>query len=542
MNSVFLIGGVVLVIAIVIIGLISFIARNYVKVPPNKVAIFFGRKSKTSSGAVTGFKVITGGAKFKIPILESVTWLDLNVYSISLDVRNAPNKDGVPVNLEGVANVKIMSDEASLMAAAERFLGMSQQAIQDVAYKNLEGHLRAIAGTMTVEDLVGDRSKLNQAILNEAAADLKKMGFGVDLLTITKVSDEKGYIEQLGKKRTAEVVRDAEVGKADAEKEAKIKTTTAQKDATLEANKNLIGIAESDKEREVKKASYSAEVSKQQAVAEQAFPLSTAEARQKVVVAEQQVLEAENIAGAKVAESLALKTEKELVASQIKPAEAKKNAAIITAEGNKQSLVINTEGEQQQIQMLADANKKKQTAEGEGAAAANKVQLLAQADGNKAVGLAEAEVTKAKLLAEAEGNKAKGLAEAEVTKAKLLAEAEGLLKKAEAYKQLDEAGKLLQILDVVERVLPSAIEKFALVMGAAAKPFEAIDKISIVDFGGNGANGGTALTKFGQTAPQMVMQFFTAMKESGMDVGGMFKKLGIDTTKFMDDKSETAAK
>ncbi|MCX6823522.1 MAG: SPFH domain-containing protein [candidate division SR1 bacterium] len=531
MNSVFLIGGVVLVIAIVVIGLISFIARNYIKVPPNKVAIFYGRKSKKADGSETGFKVVTGGAKFKIPILESITWLDLNVYSINLDVQGAPNKDGVPVNLQGVANVKIMSDEASLMAAAERFLGMDQRAIQDVAYKNLEGHLRAIAGTMTVEDLVGDRSKLNQSILSEAAADLKKMGFGIDLLTITKVSDDKGYIEQLGKKRTAEVVRDAEIGKATADKESKIQTTTAQQEAAVKANENSVITFQSDKDRDVQKANFRAEVSKQEAAADQAGPLATATARQGVVVAEQEVLKVEADKAAEVAESIALRTEKELISSKIKPAEAQKKASIINAEGIQQSAIIDAEGKQKAATMIAEGEKQKVTKEGEGAAAANKAKLLAEAEGNKAKGLAEAAVMEAKLLAEANGKKAI-----------LLAEAEGLLKKAEAYKQLDDAGKLLQILDVVERVLPSAIEKFAGVMEAAAKPFESIDKISIVDFGGGGANGGTALTKFGQTAPQMVMQFFTAMQASGLDVNGLFNKLGIDTKKIMTSDSDTEKK
>jgi len=508
MNSLFIIGAVVLIIALLFISLISFVSRNYIKVPPNKVAIFYGRKNKTSAAdKAVGFKVVTGGAKFKIPILESITWLDLNVYSIDLDVKGAPNKDGVPVNLQGVANVKIMSDEASLMAAAERFLGMSQDAIKDVAYKNLEGHLRAIAGTMTVEALVGDRSQLNQSILSEAAADLKKMGFGIDLLTITKVSDDKGYIDQLGKKRTAEVVRDAEIGKATADKESKIQTTTAEQEAAVKANDNAVITYASDKDRDVQRANFRAEVSEKEAKADQAGPLAQQTAEKAVVEAEQEKFKAQTIKKTEVAQAEALRKEQELIATVIKPAEAEKKAAIINAEGLQQASIIESEGLQKSMTNKAEGEKQKATKEGEGIAAA----------------------IKAKLLAEAEGNKAIGLAEAEVTKAKLLAEAEGLLKKAEAYKELDEAGKLLQILDVVERVLPSAIEKFALVMGAAAKPFESVDKISIVDFGGNNGNGGTAMTKFGQTAPQMVIQFFTAMKESGMDVGNMFKKLGINT-------------
>ena len=250
-------------LVISIIGTITFITRNYIKVAPNQVAVFFGRKYKAKDGTEIGFKVVTGGAKFKIPIVESVQMLDLSVFSIDLEVKKAPNKDGVYVNLKGVANVKILSDEASLMAACERFLHKTPEQIKDIAFKNLEGHLRAIAGGMTIEELVGDRTKLNQAVLNDAATDLKKLGLGVDLLTIQEVTDDNGYIDQLGKKRTSEVTRDAAMGKATADKESTIQTTTAKKDAALAENTNLVGIAESEKERDVKKANFVAQVAKE---------------------------------------------------------------------------------------------------------------------------------------------------------------------------------------------------------------------------------------------------------------------------------------
>lgn len=514
LHSLYVIGGSIAVIAIVIIAIISFVARNYVKVPPNKVAIFYGRKTKTKDGKVTGFKVVTGGAKFKIPLLENVTWLDLNVYSINLDVQSAPNKDGVPVNLSGVANVKIMSDEASLMAAAERFLGKEQDEIQDVAYKNLEGHLRAIAGTMTIEQLVGDRSKLNQAILSEAAADLKKMGFGVDLLTITKVADANGYIDQLGKKRTAEVVRDAQIGTAEAEKDSTIQTTTAQKDSKLKANENQVAIADSDKERDIKKATFKAEVDKQNATADQAGPLAKQLAEKGVLEAEQDKLKAQTEKKTEVAEKTAELTEKELLSTKIKPAEAEKKATIINAEAEKEKAVIDADGQQQSILKLAEAEKQKKTLEGEGEAAAIK---------------------------------AKGLAEAEAIKAKLLAEAEGVLKKAEAYAKLDETGKLLQILEVVERVLPSAIKEFAGVMKAAAEPMGNIKDIKIIDFGGHADGKGSAMTNFGQVAPEMVMKFFSALTAADIDPKDLLKRFGLNADKFLgtsekkDEKTDTGA-
>lgn len=204
-----------LVLAAFIVLVVAMTAmRNYIKVPPNKVAVFHGRRHKSPDGKAVGFRLVTGGAAFRWPIVESVTYLDLTIFPIDLDVRDVPNKDGVLASVQAVANVKIRSDHQSLVAAAERFLGRSPEEIKQIAYKNLEGHLRSIVGRLTMEEIVRDRAKFNQEVLNEAASDLAKTGLGVDVLTIQRVADPEGYIEALGKKRTAEVKRDAQIGEA----------------------------------------------------------------------------------------------------------------------------------------------------------------------------------------------------------------------------------------------------------------------------------------------------------------------------------------
>lgn len=512
-TSVYLIGGAVLMLVIIIIGTISFVSRNYIKVAPNRVAVFYGRKNVVvdSEGkeVVKGFRVVTGGAKFRIPFVESVDYLDLNVFSIDIDVRDAPNKDGVPVTLKAVANVKIKPEESCLMAACERFLGRSQDEIKSIAHKNLEGHLRSIAGRMTIEELVSDRAKLNSEVLSDAATDLIKMGLGVDLLTVSEITDKYGYIDQLGKKRTAEVVRDAEIGTAEANKESTIKTTTADRLGVEEANKNKVAIAESDQKRDVKQAEFDGLVATQQAIANNAGPISDAMQRQKVIAAETDVEKIKIEKQTEVAEAEALRQEKLLLGTIIKPAEANRQSAVIKAEANKQIAITEAEGQVQAIEMLAEAEKKRKSLEGEG----------------------EANAVRFKLLAEAEG-----------IKAKLLAEAEGVLKKAEAYAKLDETGKLLQILEVVERVLPDAIKEFAGVMGAAAAPMANIKEVKIIDFGGNGQNGGSALGKFGQVAPEMVMKLTSALKSVGMNPEELFQKLGINLGDEFGDPSKTVAK
>ncbi|MFN4218967.1 MAG: SPFH domain-containing protein, partial [Candidatus Bipolaricaulia bacterium] len=167
-------------VALIVLVVVMTAVRNYIKVPPNKVAVFYGRKHRTPDGKVIGFRLVTGGAALKWPVVENVTYLDLTIFPIDLEVRDMPNKDGVLVSAQAVANVKIRNDQESLVAAAERFLGRSLEDIKQIAYKNLEGHLRSIIGRLTVEEIVRDRAKFNQEVLTEAAADLAKIGLGVD--------------------------------------------------------------------------------------------------------------------------------------------------------------------------------------------------------------------------------------------------------------------------------------------------------------------------------------------------------------------------
>jgi flotillin len=505
---------VLLVLAALVVLVVFMTAvRNYIKVPPNKVAVFFGRKHRTPDGATVGFRLITGGASLRWPIFESVSYLDLNIFSIDLDVRDVPNKDGVLVSVQAVANVKIRSDEVSLTAAAERFLSRSTDDIKQMAYKNLEGHLRSIVGRLTVEEIVRDRAKFNQEVLTEAAADLAKIGLGVDVLTIQKVSDAEGYIEALGKKRTAEVKRDAQIGEALAAREATIQSTTALREGKETENQNLALVAQAEKERDVRKAQYQAEVQAQQARSQQAGPLSEAKARQEVVAQEVQVEVIHTLKQTEVAEAAALQREKALLAEVVKPAEAQKVQTILQAEAAKQREILEAEGHKTAVVAVADAEKQRLALEGTGAADALRAKLLAEAEGNKA-----------KLLAEAEGIKAKLLAEAEGIKAKLLAEAEGALKKAQAFAKIDEGARTMLVL---ER-LPDIIKAFAPVAGAVAAPMGNIDKVIMIDGGGEGSS---TLKRYADTVPSTMFSVLQTAQALGLDISGLLKKLGVQEVK-----------
>ena len=233
-------GSAVLVALAVLLGLLgvfaamALFARNYIKVPPSTVAIFYGRKhtftDEKGGRSTVGFRVVRGGAALRMPVLEQVAYLSLNIVSIPLCIQRAYTKEGVAVTVEAVANVKIASDDISLRGAAERFLGMSTEQIKGVIFQTLEGHLRAILGTLTVEEINADRQAFAQKMTDEAAVDLKKMGVNIDILTIQQISDEMGYLDALGKKRTAEVKRDAVIGEAQAQRDAMIKSAAADQE------------------------------------------------------------------------------------------------------------------------------------------------------------------------------------------------------------------------------------------------------------------------------------------------------------------------
>jgi flotillin len=140
----------VVLLALALVMVSYLIARNYIKVSPNAVAVLSGRRRKMADGRVVGYRMVRGGAALRIPLLEKVEYLHLNVMTIPLEIRRAYTLKGVPVSVKAVANVKIRGDETSLQAAAERFLGMTHVEVQKVIFQTLEGHLRSILGTLTV--------------------------------------------------------------------------------------------------------------------------------------------------------------------------------------------------------------------------------------------------------------------------------------------------------------------------------------------------------------------------------------------------------
>jgi flotillin len=361
---------------LVLVAVLAFFAgavvlsRNYIKVSPNTVAVLSGRKRKLADGRKVGYRMVRGGAALRIPLLEKVEYLHLNVMTIPLEIKRAYTLKGVPVSVKAVANVKIRGDETSLQASAERFLGMTHVEVQKVIFQTLEGHLRSILGTLTVEEVNSDRQSFAQKLTSEAAVDLEKMGIGVDVLTIQEISDEEEYLNALGKRRTAEVKRDATIGEAEATRDAKIKSSEAMQQGEKAKFQAEADIAQAQRDFAIRQAQYQAEIETQKARAAQAGPLSEATARQSVVAEEVKVEKTRTQEMISVQEQEVLRKQKELEATVIKPAEADRQAAVVRAEAAKQAAILEAEGRRSAMIALAEAEQEKLRKEGAGRAAA----------------------------------------------------------------------------------------------------------------------------------------------------------------------------
>lgn len=541
------------VIVVIVIGfLISLmlISRNYIKVSPNQAAVISGRKRKLSDGSAVGYRLVRGGATLVIPFLEKVEYLSLNVITVPLTTSRAYTVKGVPVSVKAVANVKIKGDDESMRAAAERFLGMPQDQFHSLIFQTLEGHLRAILGTLTVEEINNDRQSFAQKLTTEAAGDLEKMGIGLDALTIQEISDDEGYLDALGKRRTAEVKRDAEIGEAEAKRDSKIKASLALQEGEKVRLSTEALIAESTRETEIKRAQYEAEIERERATSKQAGPLSDAKARQEVVAEEVRIERIRTQEQIAVQEQEVLRKEKELEATVVKKAEAERRAAVLKAQGEQEAAVLAAEGRKQAQIAQAEAEAQTLQREGQGRASAVEAEGRAEAERIRALGLAEAEKIKAQGLAEADKIEAQGLAHAKAVEAQGLAEATAIKEKAAAWREFNEAARLQTILEK----LPGIIEATAPVFKAVSEPLGNIDKVVMIDNGGNGnGNSSSGINRFAQTGPTVVFSLLQHLQALGLNVPDILSQLGVqqngnkpelvksteDEAKKIDEKLET---
>ena len=228
----FMQGGIVIIAAVVIVIvvflLLYMVFSRYTKVGPNQVLIVSGRKHKLEDGSQVGFRIVKGGGTFVLPIFEKVDLLSLELLTIDVQTPEVYTSKGVPVKVDGVAQIKVKGDDISIRTSAEQFLGKAQDEIRNIATQTLEGHLRAILGTMTVEEIYQNRDAFASKVQEVAAGDMANMGLNIISFTIRDIRDGQGYLDALGKPRIAQVKRDAIIAQAEADRESQIRSAQAK--------------------------------------------------------------------------------------------------------------------------------------------------------------------------------------------------------------------------------------------------------------------------------------------------------------------------
>ncbi len=410
-------GTFVIFLAIVIIVLlIAYLSSRYKVAGANEALIRSGRATPLGGGEA-GLKVVRGQGIVVLPLFHKIGKLKLTARQINVNLADAVSRQGIKVAVQGVATFKIGADDESIRNAAERFLDAQEEQVDSIVKNVLEGSLRSIVGTLTIEELNLDRQKFQQAVQDAAKGDLATSGLLIDSFTIQAIRDESGYMELIGQQETARRERDARMAQASADQEA----------AVREAEANQIKI-NAERDVSVRRAETEMQVAAAEARAAQAGPLAQAEAQQEVTRKQTELAQLE-----------ADRKQKELIASTIRPAEADAEAQIRRAEGEKGARIA---------QAQADAERVKLAGQAEAAITITK-------------GEANARVILVNAQSEAEKTKLEGNAEAGVVFTKGEAEAKALALRAEAYRQFNEAAVIQTVLSMLPEIVRAAAEPMA---------------------------------------------------------------------------------
>ncbi len=301
-------------IVVVLVAIVT-IKNLIVIVPPNRAAVITGRNRMLTDGQAVGYRSISGGRTLRIPIIETVQHMNLETIPIEVFVTNAFSKGNIPLNVEAIANVKIASEpEWVFNNAVERLLGKTETEVRELAQDTLTGNLRGVLATLTPEAVNEDRLGFAKALSEDAGEDLASLGFHLDVLKIQNVSDERGYLEAIGREKSAEAIRAAEIAEAQAEADTREAQAEARRRAEVREAAASIKVAEAQNELRVRKAELHREG-------------DTAEKIARVKAQEAEV-EAEKILEMKRVE----REEQRLRADVIEPAKAEKMAAFARAE------------------------------------------------------------------------------------------------------------------------------------------------------------------------------------------------------------------
>lgn len=266
-------GGVVLAVAF----LIFVLSRFLVICRPNEIVVISGRKHQLADGTTIGYKVLHGGRGFRIPLLEQVSRMDMRLIPVQVEVHNAYSRGGIPLSVHAIANIKIGSQPALARNAIERSLSMTPRQIGAVAQQTLEGVLREVVAELTPEEVNEDRLKFAGTLIRHAKDDFDKLGLELDVLKVQSVSDEQGYLANLGRARIARMIRDAQnaensanqaIAEAQSLNRQRAETAQKQAEATVLTKRNELRAELAQLEAQAKSVENEAEVAAQTARSE----------------------------------------------------------------------------------------------------------------------------------------------------------------------------------------------------------------------------------------------------------------------------------
>jgi flotillin len=378
---------IVLLMLLAIILIASMLARLYRKAGPHEALVVYGFR---------GTRIVKGRGTVIFPMVENCRLLSLEL--MSFDV--APQQDlytrqGVAVTVEAVAQIKVKSDPESIQTAAEQFLTKSPQEREGLIRLVMEGHLRGIIGQLTVEEIVKQPEMVGDRMRSTCADDMNKMGLEVISFTIKEVRDKNDYISNMGRPDVARIKRDADVAAAEAERDTAIKRAEAQRAAAVakaQADQERVLAetlsqakqAEAQRDLEIKKATYTENIKRQQAQADKAYEIQTNVMQQQVVAEEVKIQQVQKEREIAVQDAEIQRRERELIATVLKQAEIERKRIETLAEAEKSKLVMEAEGHASATRTQGEAEAEIIYKKGDAEARAMNVKAVAYQEWNQA--------------------------------------------------------------------------------------------------------------------------------------------------------------
>ncbi|MGB7416703.1 MAG: SPFH domain-containing protein [Thermosynechococcaceae cyanobacterium] len=316
----------------------ALVIRNlYYICQPSEVLIFAGSSRTSADGRRVGYRLVKGGSSIRVPLLERALRMDLTNMIIELRVSNAYSKGGIPLKVDGVANIKIAGEEPTIHNAIERLLGKTRTEIEQIAKETLEGNLRGVLASLTPEQVNEDKLAFAKSLLEEAEDDLEQLGLVLDTLQIQNISDDVRFLDSIGRKQQADLQRDARISEAETQAESAIRTAENERITALKRLDRDIGVARAEAERRIKDA-----LTKRGAVVAEV----EAEVASELVRIQSEV---------PVQQERIKQVTQQLQADVVAPAEAACKRAIAQARGNASQIIEDGKAQAEGTQRLAES-------------------------------------------------------------------------------------------------------------------------------------------------------------------------------------------